>query len=406
MQKPNISSELLLNYLTSNGTIDLDEVCIEYEMKKYEELLSKHPYDIWQGKNEYWYTYLPDAKKGRVLKKRSTEQNLKNLVVEYYREQEENPTIAEVFREWLEKKIAYKEIQKGSADRYETDFERFFINTGFADKRIKRVEEDELEEFIRMQIAEKNLTMKAYSGLRILIRGIWKYAKKRKWTTISVSEFFGDLDISRNTFRKVIIEKEDQVFSEDEVPAIAQYIRENITIWNLGVLLVLQTGVRVGELSALKHEDWQSNILKIRRTEIRYKDENGKNTVGIKEFAKTDAGVRDIILSESGMETLRLIVKLNPNGEYLFENEQGKRIRGNTFNKRLDGILKQLGFHHRSIHKGRKTYGTTLIDSGCEDSLVMNQLGHTSIETSRKYYYFLNKTKEHQVQQIQKAITI
>ena len=34
-----------------------------------------------------------------------------------------------------------------------------------------------------------------------------------------------------------------------------------------------------------------------------------------------------------------------------------------------------------------------LIDAGCEDSIIMNQLGHASIETSRKYYYFSNRTK-------------
>ena len=116
----------------------------------------------------------------------------------------------------------------------------------------------------------------------------------------------------------------------------------------------------------MKPGDWAGgNILKIRRTEIRYKNEDGKNVVDVREFAKTEA--------DGGIETLRMIKEINPSGEYLFENSSGKRIRGNTFNKRLDLVLKAVGLHHRSIHKGRKTYGTTLIDAGCEDSLVMNQ---------------------------------
>lgn len=173
------------------------------------------------------------------------------------------------------------------------------------------------------------------------------------------------------------------------------------------MLLVLQTGVRVGELSALKPCDWDGkNILKVRRTEIRYKNEKGKNVVDVRAFAKTEAGMRDIILSDGGIETLKKILELNPDGEYLFENESGKRIRGNTFNKRLDIVLNKVDLHHRSIHKGRKTYGTTLIDSGCEDSLVMKQMGHTTIETSRKYYYYSNKTKAHQIEQIKRAVNI
>ena len=61
---------------------------------------------------------------------------------------------------------------------------------------------------------------------------------------------------------------------------------------------------------------------------------------------------------------------------------------------------------HRSIHKLRKTYCTMLIDAGCEDSIIMNQLGHASIETSRKYYFFCNRTKQHQMDQVRKAINI
>lgn len=407
MKKEEATISELLQYIKENDKIDLDKIRIEYEMKKYEELLNKHPYNIWQGKNGSWYTYLPNEKKGRELKKRSTEQKVKDLIVEYYKEKEINPTIEEVFKEWLQQKLEYKEIQKGSADRYETDFKRFFVKTKFGERRIKTIKEDELERFIRLQIAQQSLTMKSYSEFRIIVRGIWMYAKKKKWTDISISQFFGDLAISRNTFKKNVKEAENEVFAENEIPVIVEYLKRNASIWNLGVLLVLQTGVRVGELAALKPCDWNGgNILKIRRTEIRYKNEKGKNVVDVREFAKSEAGMRDIILSDGGVETLKQIRLLNPYGTYMFENVEGKRIRGNTFNKKLDSVLRQLGLHHRSIHKGRKTYGTTLIDAGCEDSLVMNQLGHTSIETSRKYYYYSNRTREHQIEQIKQAVLI
>lgn len=38
-------------------------------MNKREEYLIKHPYEIWEGKDGKWHTYLPDAKKGRIAKK-------------------------------------------------------------------------------------------------------------------------------------------------------------------------------------------------------------------------------------------------------------------------------------------------------------------------------------------------
>lgn len=401
------SSADILTYLITENKIDINEVCNQLEMKKYDELLSKHEYKIWQGNNGSWYTYLPAQENGRILKKRSTEKAIQDLVVRFYKTKLENPTIKELFDEWITQKLEYREIQKGSADRYQTDFNRFFIKTKFAQRHIRQIDEEILEEFIRVQIRDNNLSQKSYSGLRILIRGIWMYAKKKKLTTISISTFFGDLDISRRCFTKKVKEKEEEVFSETEVPIIMKYLKTNQSIWDLGVALVLETGLRVGELSALKHSDWDGgNILKVRRTEIRQKNKQGRNTVLIREFTKTEAGMRDVILSQSGIETLNMISKINPSGEFLFENANGKRIRGNTFNKHLDTVLKNLNLPHRSIHKGRKTYGTTLIDAGCEDSLVMNQLGHTSIETSRKYYYYSNRTRSHQISQIEQAITI
>ena len=196
MQKEEVTEAELLNYIKENDKIKLDEIRIEYEMKKYEELLSKHSYDIWRGKNGKWYTYFPDEEKGRVLKKRNTREEIEDLIIAFYKEKEENPTVEEVFRLWLSKKLEYKEIQKGSADRYETDFERFLVKTNFSKRRMKQIAADELEDFIRLQVAQNELTMKAYSGLRTIIRGTWMFAKKKKWTDISISQFFGDLDIA------------------------------------------------------------------------------------------------------------------------------------------------------------------------------------------------------------------
>ena len=60
------------------------------------------------------------------------------------------------------------------------------------------------------------------------------------------------------------------------------------------------------------------NILKIKRTEIRYKNADGKYVLDVRPFTKTEAGMREIILSNGGMETLEKIVSLNPDGKYLF----------------------------------------------------------------------------------------
>ena len=83
----------------------------------------------------------------------------------------------------------------------------------------------------------------------------------------------------------------------------------------------------------------------------------------------------------------------------------GKRkIYTNTFNDRLYKACDACGIPRRSMHKIRKTYGTILLDSNLEDSLVMEQMGHSDIATTLKYYYYSNKNENHKAEQIAKAI--
>ena len=111
----------------------------------------------------------------------------------------------------------------------------------------------------------------------------------------------------------------------------------------------------------------------------------------MKEHPKTSAGCRDLIISSSALKTVQAVMKLNPNGSFLFEHN-GKRIRGNTFNKRLSTICEKLDIPHRTMHKIRKTYGTILLDSDqMTDAFVASQMGHSDIACTRRYYYFSNK---------------
>jgi integrase len=168
------------------------------------------------------------------------------------------------------------------------------------------------------------------------------------------------------------------------------------------LLLQFETGARIGEISTLRKEDIKKHSILIRRTEVKMKV-NDKWTLEVSELPKTDAGYREIILPPSAEWTISKILELNPNGEYLFM-EKGKRIRENTYNKRLNLICETLGLAHRTTHKIRKTYGTTLLDNDVNDSFVAEQMGHSDISTTRKLYYYSNKSYQTKLNQIRTAI--
>ena len=402
-----ISEEETLQVALQSGIIDINEISMRIEDMKRKEILSNHPYSIWYSETDnLWKTYLPDIenKNGRIFRKRKNKKDLEDLIVKYYISHQQEIYLKDVFTEWSESKLKYGEIQKQSYDRYCTDFQRFFSSAHpICRKKFKNITYPDLTDFIKSSIHEKHLTRKSYAGLRLLVRGIFKYGKSKGYTQLSMSEFFGDLELPNNIFEKKLTNKRKEVFSEEEIPILTSYLKHNIDIWNMGLLLQLQTGMRIGELSALKPEDIQSHYIRVCRTEVKYRDDNGKWKVEIKAFAKTDAGNRDVYFPDSVKWTLAQIQKLNPHGEYLFMNN-GKRIRENTFNKRLSSICDILKIDHRSTHKIRKTYGTTLLDNNVDDSIVSEQMGHSDIATTRQLYYFCNKSEKTKIAQINNAI--
>lgn len=382
-----------LKLICENGKINLNVESVQERMKELKNImdtqtyLSKHNYKIWQGNNGFYYTYLPDIVKERILLKRKSESDLIKAIVDFYKC---HNTVCMLFEEWLENKKLYRLIKEPSAIRYETDYKRFICGTDFGNTEVADVTEEMLEKFIISAIFDNNLTAKAFSGLRTILIGMFKYAKKRKYTTISITNFFGDLELSPNMFRHVVKNDEDEVFTDCEIQQISNYVKEHPTIRNLGVLLAFNTGLRVGELTALTPDDidWKNHILLINKTEIKIKDkETGKYTYAVSDQGKTENSTRNVVFTDSAEWVLHQILKINPHGKYLFENPEGKRIRGTTMNKRLHGICRALGIKERSIHKSRKSYATQLLDAGVGDALIISQLGHSDILTTRKHYY-------------------
>lgn len=146
------------------------------------------------------------------------------------------------------------------------------------------------------------------------------------------------------------------------------------TLIELGIILAFKTGLRVGEISTLSWSDIAENKIHISKTEIRYRDENGKYVFDVQNFPKSDAGFRDVIITEDTNELMRKIKMLNPFGEYIFM-KNGKRIKGQAFTRRLYVICDKVGIGERSIHKARKTYATKLIDGNVPESVIKTQMG-------------------------------
>lgn len=384
-----------LNYLIEHGIIDISSIQSMYEMNKRKELLDKHPYDYWQGKNGKWYVYLPDKEKGRVLKKRNTQKEIED-VVGYQSELIDNPTIEEVFNEWNDYRLDLKKIEKSSHTRIKQVFYRHYKT--FGKRKIKDVTQEDFVEFLERQIPEHNLSSKAFASLKTITRGFLKRAKRKKLITFSPELMFADLDVSENEFAKTHKEDYEQVFNEPETSAMISYLTENIDIINSAILLLFVSGMRIGEVAALKHEDLDpfKNTVRIRRTETRYSDD-GKTYYAVKDYPKTKSGMREIVIPSSYRWLIRDLFYSSENREYVFEDDNGDRIQTYKIRKREYYVCKQVGAYKKSPHKIRATYDTILLDANVDRRMVKDQMGHADIKTSESNYHRNRKSHDRKV---------
>lgn len=380
-------AEEILKYLEDNGKVVLSDIQDAIEMKERQEFLDKHPYKVTLGKDGYWRTYFPDdtQKGGRKLVKKKDKKNIENAIVSFYRLKVENPTIKQVFTEWNDRRFKLNKIAASTHERDGQVFRRHYKEMG--KRRIRDVGSDEFADFLEEQIAECNLIAKAFSNLKSVTRGMLKRAKKRKLIDWSPEEMIQDLDTSGSSFRKVIKEPDEVVFNEDELPVYVAYLEEDLDLKNLGILLMFFTGVRVGELVTLKFSDIEDNTIKIRRTETRVRVKAGKYKYLVKEFPKSSAGVRTVILPETYSWIIPRLKACSPSEEYVFTAEDGTRMTTNVIRRRMEKTCKAAKLKPKSPHKARKTYGSILLDNNIDNRMVTELMGHTDIGCTEGYYH-------------------
>lgn len=382
----------LLKYAVENGMIDLSYVQEQIEMSKRNELLEKHPYAISQGSDGKWRTYLPDKEKGRKMVKKSTKEAVENEVMDYWKSEMENPTIEDVFNEWNDRRIKLNKISQASHLRFKQIFNRHYKD--FGKKKIKNVTPQDIEEFLEEQIPKFELSAKSFSNLKTITKGLLKRAKKRRLIEMDVEALFREMDTSEAHFKRTMKEDDKEVFNEEEFPKVMEYLTDNPDLKNLGILIMFLTGIRVGELVALKHSDFDGNTFKIRRTETKYVDEDGKYVYGIKDCPKTEAGIRTVILPKSYAWIANKLRLYNPFGEYIFVESGDRRLTTNCIRRRMERVCDKLGIIRKSPHKARKTYGSILLDNGIDSKLITDMMGHTDIMCTEGHYHRNRKTIE------------
>lgn len=418
----------LLNYAIENGMIDIDTVQRNVEMNERNKFLQKHPYSIWEDKNGVWHTYLPDEEKGRVLRNRKTEKEIKDLVASYWRYHDEDEqrkrqdartTIRSLYPKWLEYKDK-KAKSTGYAKRISAEWKRHYINyPEIIDKPIKKLTKIELDEWIHDVIRSNNMTKKQYYNMSVIIRSTLDYAVELE---IIESNVFRSIKINSKLFqRQKKKESCTQVYTVEEQIALVDDMMERFNkkprnTSPLAVILNFELGLRIGELCAIKFSDIHGNYISIQREEIRqYKKTSDTEWVfdrfEVAEYVKTDDGFRDIYLTDTARSIIEICRQVNStlhykDSDFIFSKNNGTNTNHYSIQSMYVRGCKKAGIALKTNHKVRKTYISTLIDAGINIDTIRRMAGHADEKTTYNNYCFDRATDSENEQKLEDALNV
>ncbi len=167
--------------------------------------------------------------------------------------------------------------------------------------------------------------------------------------------------------------KSKQILNEEQLTTVLAAIDKD-EIWRDFFYTELTTGLRRGEICALKWQDFDGERLKITRSISSLKE--GEMTIG---DTKTVQGNRTITLPDSTAQRLQERKKAALT-EWIFPNPlcPEKPINPSSAYHRMKTILKNEGLPDIRFHDLRHTFSTHAIASGVDAKTLSGILGHTN----------------------------
>ena len=151
-------------------------------------------------------------------------------------------------------------------------------------------------------------------------------------------------------------------------------------------LCALRTGMRIGEIMALK---WTGVDFENRQIEVKRSCRKGRVT-GTKNNKRRNVDMTPH-LSETlkGLQTeqkKRALKKGWSFPEWVFANRKGKMLKHVTFRRALKRCLENAKLHEIRVHDLRHSYATIRLLRGHNVGDVSYQLGHSSIQITYDVY--------------------
>lgn len=280
-------------------------------------------------------------------------------------------TVGEIVENWLAD-ISNK-IKESTLANYTMKLKKHILPC-YAGVKYERLTADDLNTFICKKISER-LSEKYVSDIVVLLKSVAKFAKKR-YGYVNKIEYVTLPKINNYSERKLLSDTEQEHFKRT--------LLKEPTNSNIGMLLAAATGIRIGELCALKWEniDLDKSIITVKHTVQRIMKKNGGTMLTVTP-PKSRSSVREIPLPSFIIPYLRNI-KIDDDCFMLSGNT--KIVEPRTMQYRFKSVLKQASLPDVNFHALRHMFATNCAAVGFDIKTLSEILGHSSVQVTLNRY--------------------
>lgn len=299
-------------------------------------------------------------------------------------------TVEDIAGRWLAFKSS--QIKEATYNKYRISLEQY-IFPYVGSLYITQITKQDIEEYSRKLMSEGKrdgcgLSPKTVSDTLNILNNVFAYASEHDYslkpgvTTVKIRQKQSEL----------------AVFNKEEQKTLSNYLMENMSLCNLGILVCLFTGLRIGELCALR---WENINLKaqtiyvcqtLQRLYPASKKEEDASTNADSSSSKTyisistpksACSIRTIPIPEC---LVKIMSEYEQTTGYLLTGKENAFIEPRSYRNHFNKVLASCNIKGTHFHVVRHTFATRCVELGFDVKTLSEILGHANVNITMNRY--------------------
>ena len=293
--------------------------------------------------------------------------------------------------EWLDTVLLY--CKQSTYVKYHNIVHKHII-TDLGNLIISEIGTNTLSIYCQQKQFNDKLSSKSVKDILSVIKQIFKYASN---SGAVINCDFSNVSVKSN-------HEEVSIITNFQLRKLIDFLTTHINHVNVGILLSLYTGIRIGEVCALKYDDLniESRILRIDKTMQRIQNFNGNSnkTDIIISSPKSSCSLREIPIPQSVVDII-IENKLYSKSSYILTGEKDRYIEPRTLQNKFNKIASSCGIENVTFHMLRHTFASNCIEAGVDAKSLSEILGHSNVNiTLNRYVHSSMKIKKMNIEKL------